>query len=127
MRNGGRMVVLLVTSRETGRWVLPKGWAEKGLKGFELAAKEAFEEAGVKGHLIARSLGSYTYAKQLNPGKAITCRVEVFPLEVTEVLVDWPESSQRQRRWFSFTEAALAVDETDLSQLITTAGRQGFS
>ena len=114
----GERMVMLVTSRETGRWVLPKGWAEKGLTGPELAAKEAFEEAGLIGTMAAKRIGSYAYLKQLPKGRAVTCEVDVFPMRVDKLLDDWPEREQRQREWFTLSQAAMVVDEGDLVTLL---------
>jgi 8-oxo-dGTP pyrophosphatase MutT (NUDIX family) len=94
----GETRVMLVTSRETGRWVLPKGWAEKGLSRPELAAKEAFEEAGILGEVSIESAGSYTYPKRSSKSRIIECKVDVFPMRVGRLLDDWPERKQRKRR-----------------------------
>jgi len=114
----GETMVMLVTSRETCRWVLPKGWAEKNLSGPELAAKEAFEEAGLVGHVAAQSIGSYAYMKRLSKGRELQCKVEVFAMHVELVLRDWPERHQRERRWFTLAQATMAVDEGDLITLL---------
>src|SRR4051794_3326365 len=87
----GEAMVMLVTSRETGRWVLPKGWAEKNLTGPELAAKEAFEEAGVIGEVGTKPAGSYEYEKRLPKSRTVECKVDVFPMQVDRLLDDWPE------------------------------------
>lgn len=116
-REGERMVVL-VTSRETGRWVLPKGWAEKGLTGPELAAKEAFEEAGLIGEMAAKRIGSYRYLKRLPKGRAVDCKVDVFSMRIDQLLDDWPERGQRKREWFTLGQAAMVVDEGDLVTLL---------
>jgi 8-oxo-dGTP pyrophosphatase MutT (NUDIX family) len=108
----------LVTSRETRRWVLPKGWAEKRLTGPELAAKEAFEEAGLVGEVAPDPVGSYAYLKRLPGGRALACDVDVFPMRVERLLDDWPERRQRERRWFTFAEAAMAVEEGGLVALL---------
>ncbi len=118
----GETMVMLVTTRETVRWVLPKGWAEKGLSGPELAAKEAYEEAGIKGEIGTRRVGSYTYFKGLPNGEELDCKVEVFPLQVTEVLADWPERGQRERKWFTFPQAAFEVDDGELVTLLLRLG-----
>jgi 8-oxo-dGTP pyrophosphatase MutT (NUDIX family) len=97
----GRLRVLLVTSRETGRWVLPKGWPIPGLSDAEAAAREAWEEAGVHGAVVARGLGVYGYRKMLNGAGGIPCRVEVFPLKVTRLAHAFPERGQRRRHWFT--------------------------
>jgi 8-oxo-dGTP pyrophosphatase MutT (NUDIX family) len=110
--------VLLVTSRETGRLVLPKGWTEKGMKDAAAAAQEAFEEAGVKGNVAAKPIGTYSYTKIIGPGFALACSVDVFPLEVKKHLKDWPEKSQRERLWFSPSEAALRVAEPALADIL---------
>ena len=111
-------MVMLVTSRETCRWVLPKGWAEKDFSGSELAAKEAFEEAGLVGRVAAKSLGSYAYMKRLPEGRELQCRVKVFAMHVERILEDWPERHQRERRWFTLAQAAMAVEEGDLITLL---------
>ena len=111
-------MVMLVTSRERGRWVLPKGWAKKRMTGAQLAALEAYEEAGLVGKVMRKAIGSYNYLKRMIDGSVIDCGVDVFPMRVAELLDDWPERTQRQRRWFTLTEAAEAVEEPDLAQLL---------
>ena len=111
--------VLLVSSRETGRWVIPKGWPMKGRKPHAAAALEAFEEAGVTGTISKLPIGTYNYDKRLSDGDVITCTVEVFPMRVDVELADWPEREQRTRQWFSLTAAAEAVDEEGLKRLIS--------
>jgi len=110
--------ILLVTSRGTGRWVLPKGNVGKREVPHMAAAREALEEAGVTGAVCPSALGSYFYRKTLNSGAAIRAEVQLFPLAVTGELDEWPEADQRTRRWFSLSEAAAAVEETDLGILI---------
>ncbi len=114
----GETKVMLVTSRETGRWVLPKGWAEKGLTGPELAAKEAFEEAGLAGEVATQPVGSYRYLKRLPKERVIDCKVDVFPMRVDRLLDDWPERGQRTREWFTLAQAAMAVEEGELVVLL---------
>lgn len=108
----------MVTSRETKRWVLPKGWAEPDLAPHELAAKEAFEEAGLIGTVEEEPAGSYQYNKRLPGGRVVLCEVGVFPLWVERQLKKWPERKQRKTRWFTFGQAALAVEEGDLAILL---------
>lgn len=111
--------VLLVTSRETKRWIIPKGWPTKGLKPAEAAAREAYEEAGVRGRIAGRAFGHYVYEKRLdNRGTTVPCQVEVFPLLVKRQSKDWPESKQRTVRWFNAAEAAAVVDNNHLHNLI---------
>jgi 8-oxo-dGTP pyrophosphatase MutT (NUDIX family) len=114
--------ILLVTSRETGRWVLPKGWPMKGRKPCEAAAQEALEEAGVVGRIERQAIGFYRYDKRLPDGSARRCTVHVYPLEVDGQRKRWREQGQRTARWFSFSEAATAVQERELQDLICVFG-----
>jgi 8-oxo-dGTP pyrophosphatase MutT (NUDIX family) len=115
---GDETEVMLVTSRETHRWILPKGWPEKKLTGPQVAAKEAMEEAGLIGEPADRPVGSYSYHKRLNNGRDVPCGVDVFPLRVERLLDDWPERQQRERRWFTLPQAAMAVEEGELVTLL---------
>ena len=119
--------VLLVTSRETKRWIIPKGWPIKGLSPKKSAAREAYEEAGVLGAIRNKPIGRYVYNKMLNERTvAIPCQVRVFPLRVRRQGKTWPERQQRDARWFPAAAAAKAVMETGLQALIAgfTNGRQ---
>ncbi len=109
--------VLLVTSRDTGRWVLPKGFVKPGRSPGRSALEEAYEEAGVTGHLIGGRLGVYKYVKPELDGSG-KCRVEVFLMRVTRILDRWPEKTQRKRRWMSPAKAAKRVDERKLRILL---------
>src|SRR3954451_6006366 len=94
MAADGRISVLLLTSRETRRWVIAKGWAEKGVAPHRLAAREAYEEAGVLGAIGREPLGSYGYTKLLRGKRrtrAVPCVVAVYELRVDQLLDDWPE------------------------------------
>jgi len=115
---GDDTMVMLVTSRETRRWVLPKGWAERKLTGPEVAAKEALEEAGLIGEIADRPIGSYSYLKRLINGTSTPCNVDVFPMRVERLLDDWPERKERERRWFTLAQAAMAVEEGELVTLL---------
>lgn len=110
--------ILLVTSRGTGRWVLPKGNVIRGLTPHASAAAELEEEAGVLGLACPTALGSYRYRKTRKSGATLKAEVDVFPVLVTDELDEWEEQDMRERRWFSIAEAAEAVDEPDLKQLI---------
>jgi 8-oxo-dGTP pyrophosphatase MutT (NUDIX family) len=119
--DGGTRVMLL-TSRETRRWIIPKGWPMKGHKAREVAEQEAYEEAGVIGRIIGkRPVGSYHYSKSLPSQEPILCRVSVFLLLVERVMDDWPEKNERKRAWFETAEAASLVDEGGLSEILLTA------
>lgn len=110
--------VMLITSRDTGRWVIPKGWLSEREAAWDCAAREAREEAGLVGEIHKRPVGSYHYKKLLDDGLPVWCTVEVFALAVAERLESWPEQGQRVGRWFSIEDAANAVDEPELGALI---------
>jgi 8-oxo-dGTP pyrophosphatase MutT (NUDIX family) len=114
----GEVEVLLVTSRDTRRWVLPKGWTERQHGAAEQAAVEAFEEAGIRGAVSAKPIGSYAYLKRTGNGRTRPCRVEVFRMQVAEILDEWPEKAERERRWFTLPQAAMAVEEGGLVTLM---------
>jgi 8-oxo-dGTP pyrophosphatase MutT (NUDIX family) len=116
-RTGDALEVMLITSRETQRWTVPKGWPVKKLGPAETAALEAFEEAGVKGPL-APSIGRYRYSKRLRDGSVVICTVELFPLEVTREEDVWAEAAERGRAWFAPAGAAALVGEPELKALI---------
>jgi len=113
----GGIEVLLITSRGTGRWILPKGWIEPGEGAAAAAAREAWEEAGVRGQVAPRPLGSYPYVRTPEGG-ARACRVAVFPLRVEAELDAWPEQAERRRVWVAPAEAAERVAEPELRALL---------
>jgi 8-oxo-dGTP pyrophosphatase MutT (NUDIX family) len=112
--------IMLITSRDTGRWVLPKGWPENKEELCEAAAREAGEEAGLSGLVSHAEVGRYFYAKSRSSGKNLACEVRVFPLQVTRVADKWKERHERERRWVSGSEAANMVREPDLRRLIAS-------
>ncbi|SDR17197.1 NUDIX hydrolase [Pseudovibrio sp. Tun.PSC04-5.I4] len=114
----GKLQILLITSRETKRWVLPKGWPMKDLSGCETAAQEAFEEAGIRGKFSTRLAGIYHYPKLRVTKQPIPCSVKVYPLEVDDMLDEWPEREERTRKWFSVRDAVRAVHEPELKALL---------
>jgi 8-oxo-dGTP pyrophosphatase MutT (NUDIX family) len=111
--------VMLITSRDTGRWVLPKGWPEEDEALHDAAAREASEEAGISGGIAEADAGSYFYNKVHSSGAESPCEVRVFPLEVKEVASKWREKGQRKRKWVKPREAIRMVNEPDLCQLIS--------
>jgi len=121
---GGELLVLLVTSRGNGRWVIPKGWAEPELPRHALAAREAFEEAGVLGTAMERPLGAYTYRKRMPDGRRVTCQVTVFALYVSGFANTWPEQGQRRSRWVTPRQAARLVREPELAGMLRGLGSQ---
>ena len=113
----GAAQVLLVTSRDTGRWVIPKGGTMKDRSAWDAAALEAWEEAGATGEIRAEALGRYGYVKR-RARRSAPCAVEVFPLRVQRLAHLFPERFQRRRKWFSPEAAAREVAEADLGALI---------
>jgi 8-oxo-dGTP pyrophosphatase MutT (NUDIX family) len=113
----GHIEVLLVTSRETGRWLIPKGGIMKGKKPWEAAAQEALEEAGVEGKVARTPLGQYNYWKRKSDHFALY-KVDVYCLKVRRQLKNWPEQGQRDQRWFEVGIASDRVLEPALADLI---------
>jgi len=115
----GAVEVLLVTSRETRRWVIPKGWPMEGLADFNAARREAFEEAGVEGRMRREPIGQYFYEKR-GKKEVLPVNVTVYALEVVKQLKSWPEAKQRERSWFSPHDAMLRVGEPGLKDILRT-------
>jgi 8-oxo-dGTP pyrophosphatase MutT (NUDIX family) len=115
----GELEVLLLTSRGTGRFIVPKGWPMKGLKDRDAAAQEAAEEAGVKGVLGKEPMGSFQYWKRLDDS-FVPVNVSVYPLLVELQLAKWKECDARERAWVKPQEAALLVDEPALVSLLNS-------
>lgn len=121
---GDALRVVLVTSRETRRWVVPKGWIEPDEPPHASAAREAFEEAGLHGEAEPDPLGLYAYPKRFARGAVLTTEVLVFRFRVSRLLEDWPERQQRERRLFTPDAAADLVAEPGLAALLRSlAGR----
>lgn len=114
----GTLEVLLITTRRTRRWIVPKGWPIPGLAPADCAAHEATEEAGVLGHVDSQALGWFRYEKSLKSGDMMPCRVQLFALEVVSQQRTWPEKMEREQRWCSFDEAMKRVSEPGLRRLI---------
>lgn len=121
VRQDGTVQIRLITSRETRRWVIPKGWPMKGLSPSKAAAREAYEEAGLLGSMSRKPVGMYSYEKRLSV-RSVPCDVMVFPLKVKRKLQDWPERSERVGFWFTIESAAFAVNEDELKALILDFG-----
>ncbi len=113
----GSMEVMLVTSRETQRFVVPKGWPMKGKSSRKTAAIEAEQEAGVVGKVLNEPVGVYPYWKRLETS-FVRVDVTVYLLAVTEEREDWRERNARQRAWLSPADAALLIDEPELATLV---------
>lgn len=114
----GEVHFLLITSRDTGRWVIPRGNPMPGLPPRQAAAQEAFEEAGLTGLLSREEIGAYRYVKRRKKGGTVPAEVHIFALQVTVQSGQWPERHQRETRWFTRADAAAAVNEPELAALI---------
>ena len=112
-----KVQVLLVTSRRTKRWILPKGWPIAKATPADAALREAWEEAGVEGRVTGNSIGIYTYTKT-NSGETLPIVVAVFPVKVKRLTDDYPEAHQRRRKWFTLKKAAALIDEPELRQIL---------
>ncbi|MGV1760798.1 NUDIX hydrolase [Rhizobium sp. A22-96] len=116
--SGQDFEILVITSRDSGRWIIPKGWPMKGKKPYEAAAVEAWEEAGVRGTVRKKAIGRYTYLKDLDGGDVAPCIVEMFEIEVKEIRSDFKEKGQRVLNWVTPDEAARRVREVELKSLL---------
>lgn len=112
------VVVLLISSRESRRWVIPKGWAKKGEAGPFAAARETLEETGLAGAVASTPLGEYRYGKVMKSGRVRRVRVTVYALEVMFEHDDWPEKSLREKLWTTPEDAVGLVEEAELRSVI---------
>jgi 8-oxo-dGTP pyrophosphatase MutT (NUDIX family) len=117
--SGTDMEILLITSRDTGRWIIPKGWPIDGLKSSEAALREAWEEAGVRNSTAKTDpIGTYSYDKVMRAGLPVPVETLVFPVAVKEMSAEFPEAHQRKRKWVSPDDAANLVNETELKAIL---------
>jgi 8-oxo-dGTP pyrophosphatase MutT (NUDIX family) len=117
----GEVRVLLITSRETKRWIIPKGWPMKGRTNAQAAAQEALEEAGLEGRVQKEPFGKYLYWKRGEANFEL-CEVLVYLLDVKRQRETWREKGQREARWFSVEDAAELVEEPGLTAVIASLG-----
>lgn len=118
-KSKGKKEVLLITTRGTGRWMLPKGWPMDGKSAAEAARIEAWEEAGVKPAKVSRRpVGEFDYVKMHDDGLAEPCSAAVYPIKVATVKDDYPEAGQRQRKWVPMKKAAEMVEEESLRAIL---------
>lgn len=116
--NGDDVEILLVTSRTSRRWIIPRGWPMKRKKPHEAAAIEAWEEAGVRGRVRKEAVGRYTYLKMLGNGDVVPCVVDVFQIEVTGAETSFKERGERLLEWVRPDEAARRVRDIELKSLL---------
>lgn len=114
----GGLEILLLTSRDTGRWVIPKGWPMGSKPAHQVAATEALEEAGMKGIIEHDPLGTFSYGKAMPEGLVLPCEVQVHALEVTGAVKDFKEKGMRKLEWVAPAEAEARVAEPGLKRLI---------
>jgi 8-oxo-dGTP pyrophosphatase MutT (NUDIX family) len=119
---GRQAQILLITSRRTRRWIIPKGWPMNGLRPQEAAAAEAAEEAGLAGEIADRPIGSYNYLKQRKGDQTLAIQVLVFPFRVDGFADSFKEQGQRRAQWFRYQDAAARVAEPALRGLIREFG-----
>jgi 8-oxo-dGTP pyrophosphatase MutT (NUDIX family) len=111
--------ILVVTTRQSRRWIVPKGWPIKRLTPSKSAAREAFEEAGVRGKIGARPIGAFRYKKTADKsGAAADCEVKVFPLLVKRQSATWPEAEQRVAQWVDPEKAISLIRESELKTMV---------
>ena len=116
---GDQREVLLITSRGTGRWILPKGWPIDGMNAAEAAMQEAWEEAGVSdGKIGTKPVGEFNYVKHMDDGGAAQCDAQVYSIKVKTMQDEFPEADERELRWVPAEEAAEMVDEKGLQKLL---------
>ena len=118
LNDKGQLEILLISSRDTGRWIVPKGWPIKKCSGPETAETEAFEEAGIKGVVDTKPIGKFDYLKTEKGRADRCCRVTVYPMRVDKDLKKWPEKDERRLRWLSPVDAAIEADDPGLATLI---------
>ncbi len=116
--SGEEIEILVVTSRTSARWIIPRGWPMKRKKPHEAAAIEAWEEAGVRGRVRKDAVGRYTYLKMLDNGDVVPCVVDVFQIEITGEETSFKERGERLLEWVRPDEAARRVREIELKSLL---------
>ena len=110
--------ILLITSRGSGRWILPKGWPVAGKTPAEIALLEAWEEVGVRGRAYEQCLGAYSYTKAIGPERGLPCLAMVYPVRVKTLAGKFPEAGQRKHKWLRPKKAAARVEEPELAHII---------
>lgn len=114
--------VLLVSNLSSKRWIIPKGWPMEGRTLAEAALQEAWEEAGVVGTVDRVAIGAFSYRKTVKGGIPVSCRCDVFRVQVRDVEDQYPESGRRKRQWMSPRKAATLVEEPELKALLRGLG-----
>ena len=118
----GRAVFLLITSRRSGRWIFPKGTPIEGHAPWQVAAREAYEEAGIEGEIETTPIGAYRTLKQTIPPAFMD--VDMYPLRLLRQLDDWPERGKRHRHWVILPEAKRLLSDPKLIALTVALDRR---
>ena len=123
-KRNSQLEILLITSLNSKRWILPKGWPEAELSPADNAAREAFEEAGVTGKVGPQPVGTYHYLKEKKDGTGVPCSVDVYALAVTKQLDDWPEKNVRDLAWMPVEQAVAQISEPGVRQILRNFRKQ---
>ncbi len=111
--NKTKRQVYLITSRQERQWIIPTGKREKKLSNRQVAALEAFEEAGILGkldkHFRERVLLHSPSGKRKR-------KTTVFLLYVKRTLKYWPEIRERKRKLVSMKEYLKSVSSKTLKR-----------
>lgn len=113
----GKVRICLVTSRGTGRWIIPKGWPMEDVSPAQAAAIEAWEEAGLKGHVLPRPIGIYATTKRFETTEIPVIAV-LYGMQVAASAASFPERAERKRKWLSPKKAAARLDEPELAHIV---------
>ena len=110
--------VLLVTSRNTRRLIIPKGWPMARHSARKTAKKEAFEEAGIIGKVAKEPVGEFLSYKGMGNGFKVRTNIVVYPLKFEQQVEEFPEAGQRELIWLPLSQAANACQEEGLCNLL---------
>lgn len=127
-KTGGATCVLPISKKRTGNWGISKGRVSPHLSVAETAAKEASEEAGVVSSISSGSVGMRRATKRIArslPQRII--EVSAYLLDVTKILPDWREKSNRAKRWVTCDVAAWQLCEPVLAKFCHRLVRSSFS
>ena len=123
-RKNGQLQILLLTTRTTSRWIIPKGWPMPDCTPAACAAAEAVEEAGVLGKITPWKFGSFSYLKRRSSGQTVRCMVQVFPLQVQRQPRTWPEKDLRRFVWCTLDQALSLIGEPGPRRVIERFGKR---
>lgn len=105
--SSGKFEVLIISTRRKN-WSLPKGNLMKNIGPARTAQLEAYEEAGVDGTLHPSPI----------PCKIGRNCIYLFPMEVTKVYDEWPESYFRKRKWIRLSKARHMLHHSEMGKAL---------